>query len=403
MITKPDGHILFLAHRVPYPPDRGDKIRSWNILKALAKLAPVHVAALVDPADVVTEDSPLHRLVASLTLLPRRRSRAVAILSALAKGSTASVELFADADFSAAVQAILNEQPISHIYAFSGQMAQHVPQDLGSTRFVMDFVDVDSAKFSDFAKRGNVINRFANTHEGKRLFAFELAVAKRADISLFVSEAEAALFRTDTGLGSDKVRALENGIDLERFAPGDAKPIAQSGPNPMLLFTGQMDYAPNVDAVCWFAKEVLPRLPNITFIIAGRAPTPAVQALAAHSHIIVTGEVTDTRPYIAAADVVVAPLRIARGVQNKVLEAMAMGKPVVASREAAEGIDALADRDLIVADGADQFAAALSMLLNDKAKADVLGIAARAQMERRYGWDAQMASLPAILAVCSAT
>lgn len=395
MITEPVGDILFLAHRVPFPPDRGDKIRSWNILKALAVLAPVHVAALVDPADVVVEDSPLHRLAASLTLLPRRKSKATAMLSALAKGTAASVELFADGDFTTAVQSILKQQKISHIYAFSGQMAQHVPHDLGSATFIMDFVDMDSAKFTDFAKRGNGLSRFANAQEGKRLFAFEKATARRADISLFVSDAEAALFRAETGLGFDNVRALENGIDLDHFVPTHERVGMES--NSTILFTGQMDYAPNVDAVCWFAKEVLPRLPNATFIIAGRAPTPAVQALATSPQIIVTGEVPDTRPFIAAAAVVVAPLRIARGVQNKVLEAMAMGKPVVASREAAEGIDALADRDLIVADGAEQFAAALSMLLNDKAKADVLGIAARAQMEQRYGWDAQMASLPAIL------
>ena len=395
MIAKPVGDILFLAHRVPFPPDRGDKIRSWNILKALAKLAPVHVAALVDPADVVVEDSPLHQLAASLTLLPRKRSKATAMLSALAKGTAASVELFADDDFSASVQAIVKQKSISHIYAFSGQMAQHVPSDLGSTQFIMDFVDMDSAKFTDFSKRGNALSRFANAQEGKRLFAFEQATALRADVSLFVSNAEAALFRAATRLGFDKVRALENGIDLVHFVPTHERVGLES--NSTVLFTGQMDYAPNVDAVCWFAKEVLPRLPNTTFIIAGRAPTPAVQALAAHSHIIVTGEVPDTRVYIAAADVVVAPLRIARGVQNKVLEAMAMGKPVVASRDAAEGIDALADRDLMVADGAESFATAILAVLSDKSKASALGSAARAQMERRYGWDAQMASLPAIL------
>ncbi len=390
------GDILFLAHRVPFPPDRGDKIRSWNILKALAKLAPVHVAALVDPADMIVDDSPLHKLAATLTLLPRGRSKGAAMLAALAKGSPASVELFADSAFSKAVNTILNEKPISHIYAFSGQMAQHVPTDLKETRFIMDFVDMDSAKFADFAQRGGILSRFANGQEGKRLFAFEAATARRANMSLFVSQAEADLFQAATGLGSDKVMALENGIDLDRYRPEPIEPgKAQSAP--MILFTGQMDYAPNVDAVCWFAKEVLPLLPEASFVIAGRAPSSAVQALANHPQVIVTGEVPDTRVYIAAADVVVAPLRIARGVQNKVLEAMAMGKAVVASPEAAQGIDARAGRDLIVANGAAPFADAVAALLNDRGRARTMGTAARAQMERRYGWDAQMVPLASIL------
>jgi polysaccharide biosynthesis protein PslH len=391
------GEILFLAHRVPYPPDRGDKIRSWNILKALAKLAPVHVAALIDPADQVPEASPLHDLAASLTLLPRGRSKRSAMLAALAKGSSASVELFAEPRLTAAVKAILAEKPISHIYAFSGQMAQHVPDHLDDTRFIMDFVDMDSAKFRDFGESGNIFSRFANRQEAKRLFAFEVAAANRADASLFVSEVEAALFRAEAGLGEEKVLALENGIDLDRYAPGMVEPIVRDAAKPMILFTGQMDYAPNIDAVRWFAEEVLPHIPGATFYIAGRAPTREVMALAAFPQIKVTGEVPDTRAYIEAADLVVAPLRIARGVQNKVLEAMAMGKPVVASKEAAEGIDAEPGRDLIVADGVESFAKAVNVLIEDWDRAIALGLAARSQMERRYAWDAQMASLRTIL------
>jgi polysaccharide biosynthesis protein PslH len=391
------GEILFLAHRVPYPPDRGDKIRSWNILKALAKLAPVHVAALIDPADQVPEASPLHDLAASLTLFPRGRSKRSAMLAALAKGTSASVELFAEPRVAAAVKAILASKPISCVYAFSGQMAQHVPDDLDDTRFIMDFVDMDSAKFRDFGESGNILSRFAHRQEAKRLFAFEAATAKRADASLFVSQAEATLFRAESGLGRDKVIALENGIDLDRYAPGVVESVAHDPAKPMILFTGQMDYAPNIDAVCWFAEEVLPHIPGATFYIAGRAPTREVMALAAFPQIKVTGEVADTRAYIEAADVVVAPLRIARGVQNKVLEAMAMGKPVVASKEAAEGIDAEPNRDLIVADDAHGFARAVNALIEDWNRATSLGLAARSQMERRYGWEAQMASLPTIL------
>src|SRR5690606_20476399 len=177
-----------------------------------------------------------------------------------------------------------------------------------------------------------------------------------ADTSLFVSEAEAALFRGQSGLGDDKVRAVGNGIDTEHFDPAVPLETVGAGEGPLAVFTGQMDYRPNIDAVRWFANDILPlvrkRQPQARFAIVGRAPTDEVRALEALSGVIVTGEVPDVRPWLAAADVVVAPLLLARGVQNKLLEAMAMARPVVATAAAATGIDAVPGEHLLVADGA---------------------------------------------------
>lgn len=392
------GDILFLAHRVPYPPNRGDKIRSWNVLKALSQIAPVHVAALCDdPADL-EHAGVIESVCASTTLIPHRANKLGAMARALATGGSASVNACRSPALAERVEALIAAHPIRAIYAFSGQMAQYVPVERSDARFVMDFVDMDSAKFAEWGQKSGVAG-LANRFEAARLFAFERNVAARADVSLFVSEAEAQLFREATSLDAARVRVLENGIDLERFHPGHTAP-ALEGEGPHIVFTGQMDYAPNVEAVSHFARNVMPSLlrhfPAATFWIVGRAPVADVLALAT-DHVRVTGAVDEPRDWLAAADLVVAPLLLARGVQNKVLEAMAIGKAVLASSGAAEGIDAAHGHDLVIADGiADQIAATTSLLLAPQRR-QALGKAARARMEARYGWNATLSGLPDLL------
>ena len=389
------GDILFLAHRIPYPPDRGDKIRSWHILKALCAMAPVHIAALCDDNRDMAHLRFLNRHAATIAVFPRNAERDEAALKALLFGGSASVRAFANPDLAAYVNDVLTEQNISTIFAFSGQMAQYVPKRLNGRRFVMDFVDMDSAKYAEWGANGGVRGA-ANRFEAKRLFAFECETARRADVSLFVSAAEADLFRHQSGLGTDKVQVLENGIDLEHFAPDATVAIDHN----LIIFTGQMDYAPNVEAVVDFVRDVWPLViataPHTCFAIVGRNPAPEVRALASES-ITVTGEVADTRVWLAKAAVAVAPLKLARGVQNKVLEAMAMAKPVVASSAAAQGIDACAGRDLIVVDEPEAVAAAIVHLLTHPDEARQVSQAARAKMDARYGWSAQLARLPEIV------
>jgi polysaccharide biosynthesis protein PslH len=373
--------IAFLAHRLPYPPDRGDRIRSWHILKALAQLAPVHVFALLDDEADRIHVKRIERVAASVTAIHRRKSKLIAVGEALLSGGSASVAAFVDDDLKRAVHAKLGSTDT--VYAFSSQMAAYVPDDFKG-RFVMDFVDMDSAKFAAMG--------FAARQEAKRLLKWEIETAKRADVSLFVSDAEAALFTRETGMTAT---ALSNGIDLDHFAPGVVPPENVSAP--LIVFTGQMDYAPNVEAVTDFAKEALPRVhlmfAETKFAIVGRAPTPAVKALASPS-VIVTGEVPDTRPWLAAASLIVAPLRIARGVQNKVLEAMAMGKPCLVSAGAAQGIDAVNGRDFAIAN---DFGEEALFLLKNPIQAAEMGAAARLRMEQSYSWDAQLAPLAALV------
>ncbi len=381
--------IIFLAHRLPWPPDRGDKIRSWNLLRYLSGLARVHLVAFSE------EDVPPPPLeLASCHVERPRTGRVGGVLSALATGRPASVALYDSPTMRGVVERLLREQDIGTIFAFSGQMAQFVPAR-HDARFIMDFVDVDSAKFSAYSKKGPLPLRWLYGREARLLSAYERAVAARADYSLFVSQAEAQLFRDSSWLGREKVLAIENGIDLDYL-----RPQPRSGDDGLVVFTGQMDYPPNIEAVTSFATRIFPQVrdrnPAARFAIVGRNPAAPVRALASRPGITVTGAVPDVRPWLANASLVVAPLEIARGIQNKVLEAMAMARAVVASPAAAEGIDAEHGRDFIIA-SPDTMASAILGLLEVPAVADAIGNAARARMETRYRWEERLQPLAGLL------
>ena len=384
--------ILFLAHRVPYPPDRGDKIRSHHVLRHLAARARVHLLAFADdPADYASHPE-LLKLTASRTIIPRRTGRVSATLAALTSGRPASLTAFDDPAMRAAVAAAPRTDAT---YCFSGQMAQYLPDD--GRPAVMDFVDVDSAKFAQLATTAALPLRPLLRREARLLGRYERDIASRTTASLFVTEAEATLFRRGGTRG--RVVAVENGIDARYFDPhAEFEPLDEAGP--LIVFTGQMDYQPNIDAVTWFARAVLPgvrqRHGQARFAIVGRNPTAAVNALAAPD-VLVTGAVPDTRPWLAAAAVCVAPLHLARGVQNKVLEAMAMARPVVASPGAAEGIDHAGT--IAIADGAAEWVEQVCAALDGAGQ----GSAARRQVIARYDWPARLAPLDTLLGLPTVT
>jgi sugar transferase (PEP-CTERM/EpsH1 system associated) len=395
--------ILFLAHRIPYPPDRGDKIRSWNVLRHLGTLGRVHLACFADDeADAAHLEALRRAMKGSLgeaLVEVRRTGKLAAAAEALHSGKPISLTLFDSQRLRSFVEAMLERDRVGTIYAFSGQMGQFVPKHCRQ-RFIMDFVDMDSAKFADYAGSGPM--RWVHRREAARLMEFERATAARADVSLFVSPAEAELFRARSGIAGADIRAVTNGIDLEHYDPAAAFPRLQGSYHPLIVFTGQMDYRPNVQAVTRFADQCLPALlaqrPDLCFAVVGRDPTPAVLRLADRPGVIVTGSVPDVRTWLAAADVVVAPLQIARGIQNKVLEAMAMARPVVASSGAFQGIEAKAGRDLMVADTPGEQAGAILSLLANPKSAKAMGAAARRQMIAAYRWEAVLEPLARLLA-----
>ncbi|WP_294310340.1 TIGR03087 family PEP-CTERM/XrtA system glycosyltransferase [uncultured Sphingomonas sp.] len=383
--------LLFLAHRAPFPPDRGDKIRSYHVLRHLARNWRVHLCAFAEQAGEEELPSELRGDLASHHILRRTKPMPVAAVQALATGKPISLTAFAHPGMTRAVADMRARHPIAATYIFSGQMAQY----RGTEPTIMDMVDVDSAKFASLAATARPGMRHVLRREGRLLGRYERRVAQSVAATLFVSEAEAALFRSGGGQGN--VLAVENGIDATHYDPATIDPGASDGP--LIVFTGQMDYRPNIDAVTRFAEHILPQVrktcPAARFAIVGRAPTPAVRRLASEA-VIVTGEVPDTRVWLARAAVCVAPLDLARGIQNKLLEAMAMARPIVASVAAAEGID---HGGTIAVAGDDRaFAERVVAALNGPAD----NPAARAQVLARYDWTARLQPLDRLLGAMAA-
>jgi sugar transferase (PEP-CTERM/EpsH1 system associated) len=393
--------ILFLAHRLPFPPDRGDKIRSHHVLRALARLAPVHVGCFAEsPSDRQSEHE-LVRIAQSHSMPDRRKPLAVAGLEALAKHEPVSLAAFRHPGLAAWVRETLVRQAIDTIYVFSGQMGQYVPDDWAG-RLVVDLVDVDSAKFEAYAAQGRGFASWIYRREGRSLAREEARLAAWADRTLLVSDAEADLLRTRVP-AARRIEALGNGIDASAFdpqsMPADGTMRATRGPH--IVFTGQMDYPPNVAAALRVIERLLPAIrkvhPEAKFHIVGRSPTDPITAHDGRDGVRVCGEVPDVRPFLAGADLVVTPLSIARGVQNKVLEAMAMARPVLLTPDAATGIAGRDGEHFAVAatDGA-LIERALE-LLSDRAAARAMGHAARRFVVESMSWPAMLSRLPEIV------
>jgi sugar transferase (PEP-CTERM/EpsH1 system associated) len=362
-------------------------------------MAPVHVGTFADDERDLRFVGQMDCILASSHVELRSKPQWQAGVEALLTGQPVSVCSFGSGSMQDWVNQLLESGRISHIFCFSGQMAQYVPENFDGY-FVMDFVDVDSAKFERYAGEGSPSMRWVNAREGRLLGRFERDVALRADASLLVSKAEAVLFRARTGAGH--ITALGNGIDTAYYDPAAKfKKLHPAFPDPLIVFTGQMDYRPNIEAVADFAQDAMPFIrlthPEASFAIVGRNPTHAVSDLSILPGVQVTGAIDDVRTWLAAADVVVAPLRIARGIQNKVLEAMAMARPVVASAAAAEGIDAVNGTHFFVEPNVSAEAARVCALLNDTNSALKMGQAARTHVSAHYGWAGQLAPLDAIM------
>ncbi len=392
--------LLYLVHRIPYPPNKGDKIRSYHLLKHLARRYRVHLGAFVDDADDWAHAEAVRALaggeVCLLPLTPRLAT--LRSLSGFLTGAPLTLPYYRDRRMRRWVDAMLAQRRIGRALVYSSAMAQYL-MARGDVRRVIDFVDIDSDKWRQYADKKAWPVRWVYRREAARLLAYEHAVARRFDASAFVSEAEAALFRQLAPDCADKVSGLSNGVDTDYFSPerhyANPFPAAAAA----LVFTGAMDYWANIDAVTWFASEVFgavrAQVPQACFCIVGARPTPAVKALAAIPGVTVTGAVPDVRPYLAHARLVVAPLRIARGIQNKVLEAMAMARPAVVSAEALEGIAAEVGVELALARDSEEFRRHCLALL--RGQGGPSGAAARRRVVADFSWQHHLAGLDRLL------
>jgi sugar transferase (PEP-CTERM/EpsH1 system associated) len=390
--------LLLLIHRIPYPPNKGDKIRSYHLLKHLAQHYRVHLATFVDDPDDWQYVPHVQALCASSHFAPMNPLLArLKSLGALLKNRSLSLDYYRDAKLARWVRDSVAAHKIERVLVFSSAMAQYA-DPYRDARRVVDFCDVDSDKWRQYADQKSFPMSVLYRYEAKQLLRYERQVARDYDASLFVSAPEAELFRQLAPESSAKIGHFSNGVDTDYFSPHGSYASPYSAGERALVFTGAMDYWPNVDAVQWFCDEVFPllraRFPELRFYIVGARPSPAVQALGQREGVKVTGTVPDVRPYIAHAAVAVAPLRIARGIQNKVLEAMAMATPVVVSPQALEGIDAVPGSELVLAEDAPAFADAVGTLLDGQDSASAaIGQAARAKVQRQYSWSSNLACI----------
>ncbi len=386
------ANVLYLVHRMPYPPNKGDKVRSFHQLKHLAARHRVFLGTFIDDPDDDRHLPAVRALCADVhaPCLNPLRAR-LASLAGLLGPDALTLRYYAQASMARWVQQVMAKQAIDCTLVFSSAMAQYT--QTGTGPLLMDLVDVDSAKWTAYAPDHRWPMSWLYRREGRTLLACEREVAARADHTFLATEKEAALFRSLAPESAARVSELGNGVDAGYFQPQAARASPFAAGELSIVFTGAMDYWPNIDAMCWFATEMLPRLralhPNLRMHIVGRSPAPAVRALASAA-VHVSGTVPDVRPYLQHATVVVAPLRLARGIQNKVLEAMAMARPVVAASVCVEAISAEPGRHLLSAADADAFVAQIEGLLADPERADRIGHAGREQVLAAYGWDARL-------------
>ena len=389
-------NLLYLVHRFPYPPNKGDKVRSYHLLKHLAANHRIFLGTFIDdPADEAYIDT-VRQFCAGLhvarisPLAARLRS-----LKGLLTDEALTLPYYRDAGLQRWVVNTCRAEGIDCAVVFSSAMAQYV-RGMYRVKTLVDFVDVDSAKWTQYAEQHRWPLSWIYRREGERLLAFERSVAVRAARSFFVTENETDLFRRHAPECAVRVEAMPNGVDADYFAPDSTLPSPYGPAELPVVFTGAMDYWPNVDGATWFANDILPLLkekwPQARFYVVGRNPAPALLALASPD-VVVTGTVSDVRPYLQHAAAVVAPLRIARGVQNKVLEAMAMARPVVASAACSGGIDAEVGRDFLAADTPADYLRAIDELLGCPERGAAVGEAGRARVLVRYSWDANLSAI----------
>ena len=403
MRQNPRRSLLFLTQRLPYPPIKGEKIRPLRILRYLARHFDIHLGCLIDDPTDWAHVATVAELCADLHVAALNPKRAKLLcMRGLLTGAPLSVTFFADRGLAAWVRKVMADVRPDVVFINSGNMAPYVLGLPRAGRMIVDLADVDSEKWRAYADGAGLPMRLVYRREWRRVAALERRIAAEADVSSFVSGPEAALFRTLVPAHAAKVRGITSGVDHVYFDPALSFPPPFDTARANYVFTGTMDYKPNVDAVRWFATDMLPqirtRLGAASFHIVGNNPAPEVRQLGDLADVHVTGRVPDVRPYLQHATAAVAPMQIARGIQNKVLEAMAMARPVVVTPDALEGIDAAPGREVLLAGDAASFIAACCDLATGT-NGPAIGAAARAHVLAHCDWDTRLAAYDDVLGI----
>lgn len=392
---KPRPKVLYLVHRVPYPPDKGDRIRNYNVLRSVARFADVHLVCLADEPVPASVREALHHCCAQVAVIPATGwGRWLRGGFSLLRGRTVTEGVFSNPAFARTLREWARSNVYHAVLTSSSSMVPYLDlPELRSIPAVVDMVDVDSEKWLDYALSARWWMAWLYHKEGWRLRKLEKQLPERVRAVILVSEAEAGLYRRFCATGS--VHAVTNGVALDYFTPNPDAPEAG------IVFVGALDYHPNVDGAAWFCREIWPELrrrhPQLSFEIVGRRPGAAVQRLAQIPGVRLVGQVADVRPHVSQAAVAVVPVRIARGVQNKVLEGLAMSKAVVVTPQSIAGLKTQSGVHLLSASTPAEWVEAVNRLLRDAELRRILGAAGRRYVEEHHRWEHCLQPLAQIL------
>jgi polysaccharide biosynthesis protein PslH len=392
--------ILFVCHRLPYPPNRGGKIRPFHMIRHLSRRHSVVVASLAESRAELDAGHGLRTLGVELLaeLLPAATRWRQAV-GALPTPAPSSVAYFSSSRLRERVEDVARRTTFDVVMVHCAFVA-HLVDGIAAGLRVLDYGDLDSAKWSAYASHRRLPLSLGYALEARKLRTYERRLAGRFDRCTVTTHGELDAFAALQV--ATPCAVIPNGVDAGHFSPG---PPAEDGP-PSVVFLGRFDYFPNIDGARYFAEQVFPRLrqrvPTCELRIVGANPAGVVRQLARLPGVRVFADVPDVRPFLRDATVSVAPLRIARGTQNKILESMAMGVPVVATPEAAKGIQATAGEHLLVAEDPDDFAASVARFLEDPALRSKFALAARERVGSAHDWAGAMSLLDDVLA-CAPT
>jgi len=398
--------ILFIVHRIPYPPNKGDKIRTFNELKYLSKNNLVDVVCLADQKDDLQYVNELQKYCRNLQCFSLCGLCAkVRGLLALFGGRSLTSRYFYLGKMQSAIDHALMTDNYDAVLCFSSSMAEYLfhsrtLKHLSTPpKTVMDFCDIDSDKWGQYAEDSRFPLSNLYRLEQQLLRHYECRIQKAFDGTVLISAGEAEHFKQychDLSL----LKIISNGVDLNFFKPGAGYSVL-SKPHPVIVFTGAMDYNVNIQGVLWFVRNVWPDLrqkhPDLELYIVGSNPVAEIGNLSGLPGVTVTGFVEDIRSYYELADICIAPLHMGRGVQNKVLEAMAMSKAIVSTSRANAGIQGQPDQHLLIADNIEEFGNAISDLLSNPEKRSLLAQNARQFVVENYDWDTNMSELERLL------
>ncbi len=397
--NSPTEDLLYLVHRIPYPPDKGDKISSYNYLRYFSERYRVHLATFIDdPADEKYREAVEKMCSSSWIGKLNTKTKILGAVKAILTGKAISVASYENSALSAWVAATVAKNNIKHVLVYSSGVAHYaIRPEIRSV--VVDFADVDSEKWRQYARTKPWPVSWLYGREASRLLAYDRKIAVAAKSAVLRTKPEGELFAELAPETKPYIKIVNNGVDAEYFSPEHTLESPYAADAQVVVYTGVMDYWPNVDAVTWFAQEVLPLLkrthPKLQLYIVGSRPSPEVKRLAeADNAVIVTGRVPDVRPYVSHAKVAVVPNRIGRGVANKSLEALALGKALVTNEIAAFGLESVIQgEEYVTARDAESYAREVAALIDDPARAAKMGAAGRLRMLNDFNWDRNIAKI----------